>query len=284
MASHTLCKISHGIKVFICSMFLGLGWLVSSGWAEEEKSFFQPLNEVFQSDTVYPQEEGEVQLQISPSFSEGSNRKIFKTPLIIEYGITDFWQIEFGWESYINRNPDTGVTTRGSGDFEIATQYSFMNIAESNYHATVGFEIGFAAGNINKELTEGFNEYEPYVIRAKDFPKLNNSQIFTQLSVGFADRKLRHEDPDEDEVEANELSWNVGFFIPIGPIRLTTEFNWQTNEWHNSGDENQIFLTPGVVWDLPGTWEWGIGAPLGLNDKTDNYRIITQLIYEFDID
>ena len=158
-----------------------------------------------------------------------------------------------------------------------------MNIVESNYHATVGFEIGFAAGNIDKELTEGFIEYEPYVILAKDFPELNNSQIFTRLSVGFSDRKLRHEDPDEDETEANELSWDVGFFIPVGPLRLTTEFNWRTNEWHNSGDENQIFLTPGVVWDLPGTWEWGIGAPIGLNDKTDNYRVITQLIYEFDL-
>jgi hypothetical protein len=284
--SKTFNRVSDKLIFSICAVFLGFGLFTPNLWAEEEerKSYIQPLNEVFQTETIYPQEQGEVQLQISPTFSEGSNRKLFKVPLSIEYGITDFWQVGVEWDSHVHRNPDAGITTRGSGNLEISTKYSFMNIADSNYHVAVGFEIGFAAGNINKELTEGFNEYEPFVILAKDFPELNNSQVFTRLSVGFADRKKRHEDPDEDETEANELSWDVGFFIPVGPLRLTTEFNWRTNEWHNSGDENQIFLTPGVVWDLPGTWEWGIGAPIGLNDKSDSYRLVTQLIYEFDID
>ncbi len=31
----------------------------------------------------------------------------------------------------------------------------------------------------------------------------------------------------------------------------------------------------------PGNWE--LAPPIGLNDKADNYRIITQLIYEFDV-
>ena len=49
-------------------------------------------------------------------------------------------------------------------------------------------------------------------------------------------------------------------------------------------DLNEVAFIPFAErWDLPGTWELGIGAPIGLNDKSDNYRIITQLIYEFDI-
>ena len=43
------------------------------------------------------------------------------------------------------------------------------------------------------------------------------------------------------------------------------------------------YISPGLVWDFPGTWELRVGAPTGLNEKTDNYRIITQLIYEVDI-
>jgi hypothetical protein len=89
---------------------------VQNLWAEEEeqKSYIQPLNEVFQTETIYPQEQGEVQLQISPTFSEGNNRKLFKVPLSIEYGITDFWQVGVEWDSHINRSPDAGDTTRGS--------------------------------------------------------------------------------------------------------------------------------------------------------------------------
>ena len=256
-----------------------LGLWVQNSWAEEEKkAYVQPLNEVFQTETVYTQEQGEVQLQLSPNFREGRQRNLFQIPLTIEYGITDFWQVEVAWDTHVNRNPISGSTTRGSGDLEIATKYSFMSIGESNYHAAIGLEIGISTGNINKELTEGFTEYEPFLILAKDFPELNNSQIFTRLGVGFVDRTQNHTDPDEDEAEANEFNWNVGFFVPVGPIRVTTEFNWQTNEWHNSGDENQLYLTPGLVWDLPGTWELETGAPIGLNGKSDNYRIITQFI------
>jgi hypothetical protein len=254
----------------------------SSLWAEE-KNYSQPLNELFQTETVYPQEQGEMQLQLSTKFSEGDKRDLIQIPFSIEYGITDFWQMEVAWDAHVNRNPESGVTTRGVGDFELETKYSFMNIAESNFHAAIGFEIKFSTGDINKELTEGFNEYEPFVVLAKDFPQWNNSQIFTEISIGFVDRTQRHSDPAVDEPEANELHWSVGFFIPVGAFRFTTEFNWTTNEWHNRGDENQIYLTPGLVWDLPGTWEWGVGVPIGLNDKSENYRIITQLIYEFDV-
>jgi hypothetical protein len=278
-----ITKIQKGLIVFFSGVWLCFVLLLPT-WAEEEKKgYIQPLNEVFQTETVYPQEQGEVQIQISPTFSEGDNRNLFQIPLALEYGITDSWQVEVAWDAHVSRNPTNGATTRGPGDFEIATKYSFMNIKESNFHAAVGLEIGISTGDINKELTEGFNEYEPFLILAKDFPELNNSQVFTRVSVGFVDRTQNHNDPTEDEAEANEFSWNVGFFVPVGPIRLTTEFNWETNEWHNSGDENQIYLTPGVVWDLPGSWEWGVGSPIGLNDKSDNYKIITQLIYEFEI-
>lgn len=273
-------------SVLVASILFGMMILLPKVWAEEgepERNYEQPLQEVFQTELVYPQEEGEVQFTLAPKFSEGDDRDIIQIPIIVEYGITDSWQFEVAWDAHVNRNPESGPTTRGVGDFEIGTKYSFMNIADSDFHAAVGFDIGFSTGDIDKELTEGFTEYEPFLILAKDFPNLNNSQIFTQVSIGFVDRTKNHADPDEDEPEAHELNWNIGFFIPYQQLRITAEFNWKTNEWNNSGEENELFVTPGLVWDLPGTWELGVGVPIGLNSKSDNYRIITQLSYEFDV-
>ncbi|MBT3182935.1 MAG: hypothetical protein HOI59_08505 [Nitrospina sp.] len=267
--------------LFVIALCIGL--TPSTSWAEEKRTYVQPLNEVFQTEMVYPQEKGEVQLQLSPKFSEGDKRDLIQVPFAIEYGITDFWQVEAAWYAHVNRNPAGGVTTRGVGDLEVETKYSFMNIAGSNFHAAVGLEIKFSTGDINKELTEGFNEYEPFLALAKDFPEWNHSQVFTEIRIGFLERTQNHADQSEDEAEANDFHLHVGFFIPVGLARLTTELVWITNEWHNQGDENKLFLTPGLVWDLPGTWEWGIGVPIGLNDKSDNYRIITHLIYEFDV-
>ena len=242
------------------------------------------LEEVFQTETVYPQEAGEFQLQVSPTFREGDDRDIFQVPVSIEYGLTDHWQVEVEFESHVDRNPESGNSTQGPGDLEIGTKYSFMNIAGLDLHAAVGFEIGIPTGDIDRELSEGFYEYEPFLILAKDFPNLNHSQIFTQVSVGFVDRGKSHEDPDEDEPEAHEFNWSAGFFVPVGPLRLVSEFNGTTNEWNNEGDENEIYWTPGVVWDISDAWEFGVGAPIGLNDKSDNYRVIAQLIFEFDTD
>ncbi|MCH7500178.1 MAG: hypothetical protein IH886_09240 [Nitrospinae bacterium] len=238
---------------------------------------------MFQAETVYPQAEGEVQLLLGPTFSDGEDRNLFQVPFSIEYGITDVWQLEVTWNTFVNRNPETDATTRGIGDLEIATKYSFMNIAGSDFHAAVGLEIGFPAGDIDRELTEGFIEYELFLILAKDFPEWNHSQLFTQIGFGLVDRVKSPDDPSDEEPSAHELNWTVGFFVPVGPLRFTTEFSWMTNEWNHGGEESNTFLTPGVVWDLPGTWEWGVGVPIGLNDESDNYQIITQLIYEFDL-
>ncbi|MBI2336698.1 MAG: transporter [Deltaproteobacteria bacterium] len=248
---------------------------------EKERGYQQPLQEVFQTEVVYPQEKGEVQLTIAPRFSEGDAQNIIQIPLSIEYGITDAWQIELEWDAFVNRDPTAGGATRGIGDLEIGTKYSFMNIADWAFHVAAGFEISLPLGDLNKELTEGFIEYEPFFILAKDFPKLNNSQIFTQFGISLVQRIKNHTDPDEDEPAAHELNWNIGFFVPAGPIRFTTEFNWRNNRWNNDGEENQMYLTPGLVWDLPKTWELGLGIPIGLNGTSDNFRVIAMLTYEF---
>jgi hypothetical protein len=245
-------------------------------WASE-------IQEVFQTELVYPQEKGEVQLTMAPNFREGEAGRLIEVPLTIEYGITDAWQVEMEWAAFVNRSPSGEASTRGIGDLELGTKYSFMNIADWAFHAAIGFEIGFPLGNINQELTEGFIEYEPFFLLAKDLPKLYNGQIFAQVGLGLVQRVKNHDDPTDDEAAAHELTGNVGFFVPVGPLFLTAEFNWLNNQWNNDGEENQMYLTPGLVWDLPGTWEVGVGVPIGLNEASDDFRVITQLTYEFNL-
>jgi Putative MetA-pathway of phenol degradation len=280
------------LAVFRRTLIIFIGYLFLFAWvpdsrAEEEpekiKSYNQLLNEVFQAETVYPQEEGEVQMLLGSTLSDGDARNLFQIPFDVEYGITDVWQVGVAWDTFVSRNPEMERSTRGIGNLEISTKYSFMNIAGSDFHAAMGVEIGFPTGDIDKELTEGFIEYEPFLILAKDFPELSHSQLFTQIGVGFVDRVKNPADPADQEPSAHELNWAVGFFVPVGSLRFTAEFNWMTNKWNNDGEENIVLLTPGVVWDLPGTWEWGIGVPVGLNNESDNFQIITQLIYEFDL-
>lgn len=257
--------------------------LNSTALAEEGERHKQFLQEVFQSAVVYPQQAKEVQLIATTRFRASDRRDRTETKMGVEFGITDAWQMELEWAAFVNRDPAAGSNAHGIGDLEIGTKYSFMNIADWDFHAATGFNASFPLGDINKDLTEGFVEYEPFLVLAKDLPSLNNAHLFTHVEMSFLDRSKRHEDPDEDEPGAHEIKWNTGFVIPFGQLRGVSEFNWKNNEWSNGGTTDEMYITPGIVWDLPGTWEAGVGIPVGLTNDADNWRLVGHLIYEFDV-
>ncbi len=58
----------------------------------------QPIQEVFQTELVYPQERGEVQLTFSPRYGKGGGQSLFQAPVSVEYGITKNWQVEVEWD------------------------------------------------------------------------------------------------------------------------------------------------------------------------------------------
>jgi len=47
---------------------------------------------MFQAETAYPQEEGEVQLLLGPAFNDGDDRNLFQVPFSIEYRVIQKWQ------------------------------------------------------------------------------------------------------------------------------------------------------------------------------------------------
>jgi Putative MetA-pathway of phenol degradation len=267
----------------ICCATLWLGLMTPPAFAQEEEGEAQeqPIQEVFQTNLVYPQERGEVQFSYTSRFSKGKEHTLLQTPLSLEYGITDRWQIEVEWNALSRRTESGEATTRGQGDFSIGTQYSFMKMRGSNFHSAVGFEVTLPTGSLEKELGEGFIEYEPYFIIARDFPKLNDMQIFSQVGFGFVQRAKHSAEEDDDEPAAHEFNFGVGMFVPFRRLVLTGEFNFSTNRWNNGGLERDLSLTPGMVWRLPRNFELGIGLPVGLTREADKSGAILKLVYEF---
>src|SRR3979409_1295260 len=122
----------------------------------------QPLQEVFQTELVYPQEKGAFQFTSASTF--GTVNKKFSHELAVEYGLTHAWQIGLQWESFARKTNEDGLISRGSGDLRLDTKNSFMNMRGSNFHSAVGFELGLPGASAKKGISEGKIEYEPYVI------------------------------------------------------------------------------------------------------------------------
>ena len=269
----------------ICGTVLWLGLTASPASAQDEgggaKAREQPVQEVFQTALVYPQERGEVQLSYASRYARGRDRSSLQTLLNLEYGITDRWQVEVEWDAMSRRREAGEAPVRGRGDLSIGTQYSFMNMRRSNFHSAVGFEVSLPTGGVEKGLSEGFVEYEPYLILARDFPTLHNAQVFSQVGVGFVQRARRQVEAGEAEPAAHELNFNAGAFVPFRRLVLTGEFNLSTNRWNNGGREREMYATPGVVWRLPRDWEIGVGVPVGLTRDADKSGAIFRVVYEF---
>lgn len=243
---------------------------------EERRDYVQLVNEYFLTTSVYPQERGEVQLTTNPriEFEEG-HRSVF--PFAVEIGLTDRWQIEAEWVPLAVTRPEGLPGRSGVGDVELETQYSLMNVGGSATHVAFGLGVTIPAGPEEAGGTEGETEFEPSISVARDLQTGGRpSQLFGQVTMGL----VRSE--DDSEPEAHEFVLGVGYVIAAGRVRWTAEVNWATNEW-NGGDGTALYFAPGLVWDLPGTWELGFGAPIGVGGEAATLGMSLFVLYEFEL-
>ncbi len=250
---------------------------------DPDDEYSQLVNEYFITQAVYPQEAGELQFTLAPSFGFGDDdRAVFNTAL--EVGITDRWQFEIEWEPYITMRPGPGGRVSGSGDVEFSTQYSFMGMSGSSTHSALALEVSFPTGDPDKETSEGFIEFEPSLILARDLEiSERQAQIFGQVGLGLLRRSKEPTDPDDREPNAHEFTLGAGIATALGPVRLTSEVHWATNSWNNGGDESEVYLTPGLVWDLPSTWELGVGTSFGISDDAQGFQLLLFGLYEIEL-
>ncbi|MEK9630026.1 MAG: hypothetical protein VW455_13530 [Nitrospinota bacterium] len=269
----------------IIFLFITVLLIPLSSFAENEENKSrevpQPIQELFQSNLVYPQEEDEIQFTLFPSFRKNENSKRVRTLFEVEYGITDAFQIIFEWDGLLYQNPKSGPTISGPGNIEVGAQYSWMALGDGNTHFSFGNLIELPVGPVDNGLTDGFLEVQPFVVLARDFPQFNQSQIFAEFGFSWAD-KIR-DTPAGSDPAFDSINWNVGGFVPIGPWRATMEINGSNNKW-DGGDQNEIYITPGVINKLSREWEIGIAAPIGTTKSSDDYRVVGYLMWEFELD
>ena len=194
----------------------------------------QPIQEMFQSNLVYPQEEDEIQFTLFPSFSKNQSAQKTRTLFEVEYGVTDAFQIIFEWDGLLYQNPKMSSAISGPGNIEVGAQYSWMGLGDGNTHFAFGSLVELPVGPVENGLTEGFLEVQPFAVLARDFPKLNQSQIFVELGFNWADQ-IRSV-PEGSESATDSIVWNVGAFFPIGLWRATLEINGSNNiiKWNKN--------------------------------------------------
>jgi hypothetical protein len=241
----------------------------------------RPIEELFKTDVVYPQEVGELEVELASAYQNHAGGDTWTIPVSLEYGLTDSWQVEGGWDCLVERFPRDHSVVRGVGDLEAGTQYSFMNIGGSLFHIAPRFTLQAPVGDVNKDLSEGFMEYEPAVILARDFPELHRTQVFTEIGASFVQRVNAPANAADAPPAAHELSLGSGFLVLFPRAAATFEFNWANNKWNHHGTENETYVTPGCLWRARRNMEVGLGIPIGLNSGSDRFDVMAHVVWEF---
>jgi hypothetical protein len=241
----------------------------------------RPIEELFKNDVVFPQEKGELEVELASVYQNHAGGDTWTIPISLEYGLTDNWQVEAEWDSLVQHFPQNHSVSRGIGDVEAGSQYSFMNIGGSPFHLAPRFSLQIPAGDVNRGLSEGFLEYEPAVIVARDFPELHHTQFFTEIGASFVQRITTPADAADAEPAAHQLKWGSGCFVLFPHAAATLEFNWTNNQWNHHGTENEMYLTPGYLWRAARNLEIGLGIPVGLNSSSARFEVIAHVVWEF---
>ncbi len=216
----------------------------------------QSAEEVFWAELVYPQERGELQIAISPWINTSTN--FGQTPFVVEYGLSDTWQLEAEWSG-------PGYKSESSL-FEFGTKYTFLNLFDRGVHLALGNEIEIPIS------TSGVAT-ETFFVLAKDFSKFGNFHLFTQGALEF---EISEAD-DSLEKEALGWSWHIGALFPGERLHFSAEVSWRHE------DDLHTYLTPGLIWEILGGFQIGVGIPIGLSDSADTFRIASFLTYEFEL-
>jgi len=235
----------------------------------------QPLQELFLTEVVYPQERGEVQLTVGSLVDRSAPGTTALTPVSIEYGLTNRWQVEAGWNGYRQSAP---VLSRyRTESVSVGTKYSFMNIAHSHVHAAVGLDADFHPMAVaDNEQADG-TEIEPFMSLAVDLPR--RVTLFGSVGTGLDSSEVvalfRH-----GEAPAQSATISVGGLVAFHHLTLTTEYTDRSDSlpWRVDGAP---LLTPGVVLHPGGDWEFGLGAPIGMRTGDHTVGLAMHVLKEF---
>ena len=75
-------------------------------------------------------------------------------------------------------------------------------------------------------------------------------------------------------MEGKEGFVNAGLFARAGAWVVTAELNWA---------EEESYFTPGLVAHPRDGWEIGLGVPIGLNDESDDFRVLFMVTWEMQL-
>jgi len=236
----------------------------------------QPLQELFLTEVVYPQEKGEVQLTLESLVDRSRADLSGLASLEMEFGLTDRWQIQGRWDGYTQFH-DSPFNRLQTARVTLGTKYSFMHIAHSRVHAALGIDAEFPrAASFADDEGEAEMELEPFVALAADVWR--GLTFFGSVGASVKPRQVK-ELAQHGERPDDPGTISVGTLIAFRHATLAATYTSRSDglPWRLDGPP---LVTPSLVVH-GGRWELALGTPLALRGDQHRPGLAMHVIREF---
>ena len=236
----------------------------------------QPLQELFFTEVVYPQSRHELQLTLGSLVDRARPDRAALVPFSIEYGLTDRWQIEAGWDGY-TRFRTAPFRQLRTARMSLGTKYSLMNIAHSPVHAAAGIEVEFTRpGAFAEGEGEEGTEFEPFVAVAADLP----GGVTLFASAGASVEKGEVVEVARGARPDDRGTISGGALLRVRRVTLAAEYTSRSDQapWRLGGSP---LVTPSLTLHPGHEWEFAVGVPIGVRSGTHRPGLAIHLVKEF---
>lgn len=215
-------------------------------------------NQVFTGRTITTQDAGETQLSISGSHARSGDQRMNTLQARGAYGITNSLQAQVSvpldiYDQSSNFSAETGVSRLEGGlTYQVTGKTAPISLAAG---MNVEVPLGGQQDVIGEKPSQG-PAFKPSL----------------QIGTGMGFTTMYADVEAELGQDVRGLNYSVGAQTPIGVLRPALELNAMTRE--NSSPE--FYATPGVFYSISPSTELGVGASIGLNDRSDDTRFSAQ--------
>ena len=243
---------------------------------QERPSPKQPLQELFFTEVVYPQERHEVQLTFGAFVDRTRADKSALAPVSVEFGLTNRWQIEAGWDGYSRYDNDPWRDLR-TQRLSLGTKYSFMHIAGAPVHAAMGLDVEFTRADVFAEGEgEQGTQFEPFLALAADVP--HGVTFFG--SAGLSLQRAEVVDLATGQPPDDRGTLSGGLLVRIHRVTIAGEYTSRSDDapWRLDGSP---LVTPSITVHPGGEWELAAGMPIGVRSGTHRPGLAFHVVKEF---
>lgn len=227
--------------------------------SEDEESFAQPVQELPFSETVYLQEQHEVQTTLSYDHSFRPTQISNLVNYEMEYGFTDWWQVSLELQQSHRR-----LGEQRSFDLthlEVGSMVGIVNKPEQalSFSFAVEFPVRKPDETEGEEIDGTDVSYFPMLIYAR---QIGNVQV--HLNGG-------------SELEGGDKEWfyNAAAVYGSGHWHPVLELNGTYEE------EADWYVAPGMILNSDSGWEFIAGARRSLSSR--NWGVALKVLYEFTV-